>query len=182
MHLASERVYVGIKVNPESTRKERITVQYYQHVAGVPLANSTNATGHSIAVPFSARTIVQIDAPAECTSADVAGCVLTATLEARWGLYVLGFVLPCVIVAALVMLGLMALKALHTRQMLEAAAKRTEEGVALESAQPRDIHAEKLEEAADAPEAAAVPEPAAAEGGAAVITLADEDAAEPTDA
>lgn len=170
VHLASERVYVGIVVNRESTRKERITVKYYQHIAGVPLANSTNATGHEIAVPYGARAVVQIDAPDECSSANVSACVLTATLEPRWGLFVLAVVLPCVLVAALVLLGLMALKALHTRQQLEAAARRTEEGVALESAQPRDIHAEKLEEAA----AASDNVPAATEDGAAVISLATE--------
>lgn len=172
-------MYVGIVVSPDSTRMERITVKHYQHVAGVPLANSTNATGHSIAVPYGAHALVQIDAPAECTTADVAACMLTATLEPRWGLFALTVALPCALGAALVLLGLMALKALHTRQQLAAAAKQTEEGVALESAQPRDIHAEKLEEAAGdaAADAATAPE-----GGAAVISLADEDPAEPVNA
>jgi len=147
-YMRIKRVYFGLIAS--STRKAVGTVMYYRHLAVVPEINCTNFTGGLARFPVNSPSVMEIRAPDECTGENSVECVVDFTLNPHWLLFLLIVVLPVVIVCVGVVIGLMALKALHTRQMVAYMRKKAnEEGVALEQGKSKDIHAEKLKEGED---------------------------------
>jgi len=147
-YLYSQRVYLGLILSPGNEKKVlQSELMFYRHIAEVSLENCTNFTNGVASLPFNSLSLLQVNAPAECTSESVAECVLEVTLHARWVVFFLVVVLPVIIVGVGVIIGLMALKAWHTQQMIAIMRKKAkEEGIALEEGKSKDIHAEKLKE------------------------------------
>ena len=120
---------------------------FYRHIAEVPLENCTNFTGGVATFPFNSLSLLQVNAPEECTSESVAECILEVTLHARWGLFFGIVVFPTILVGFGITIGLMAMKAWHTQQTIAYMRKKAkEEGIALEEGKSKDIHEEKVKE------------------------------------
>jgi len=148
-YIATQRVTLGIKVSKENEGTlDVIRGNFYHSVAKANLGNCTNFTGKSVDLEFKVRQLLQIDAPEECTNGENDHCLLSVVIEPRWGLYFGVVVLPVVVVSVLFVIGMMAVKAFHVRQMIAQMRKKaTEEGVALEEGKSKDIHQERLDEA-----------------------------------
>jgi len=148
--LYSQRVYFGAMVKPDSKLITRASIRYYRHLLKVPPANCTNFTAGTAEFAFSHLSLLEISAPSACTDNSTSECVLTVILRPRWVLYLLVVVLPILIACVGLVIGLMAIKALHVKEKLEYMRKKaSEEGIALEEGKSKDIHAEKLEEGAE---------------------------------
>ena len=159
-----QRVYFGLMVSPSSDRTELIDLTYYSHTSMVPQENSTLHTGTSASLPYMDDVVLQITAPAACSSANVTACVLEVVIAPRWSIYFGVVVAPAVLLCVVIVLGLMALKALQMHQDEEEAAKKASgEGVALDTT-TKDIHEQKLAEAAQDKES----------GSSAVLTAAED--------
>ena len=163
-YVCFQRVYFGLMVSPSSDRTELIDLTYYSHTSMVPQENSTLHTGASASLPYMDDVVLQITAPAACSSANVTACVLEVVIAPRWSIYFGVVVAPAVLLCVVIVLGLMALKALQMHQDEEEAAKKASgEGVALDTT-TKDIHEQKLAEAAQDKES----------GSSAVLTAAED--------
>jgi len=146
-YLYSQRVYIGLKESSGNDKVLRSEMMYYRHIAEVPLENCTNFTNGVATLPFNSLSLIQVNAPEECSSDSVTECIVEVTLRPRWTLFFCIVVLPTIVVGTGVTIGLMALKAWHTQQTIAYMRKKAkEEGVALEEGKSKDIHEEKVKE------------------------------------
>jgi len=145
-YVATQRIGVGIKVN-ENNKIVPVKGKIFTSIARVNLANSTNFTGNA-EFELSARQLLQLDAPDNCTSDSSYSCRVVVRLEPRYHLFFGIVVVPLCLAGTLLVIGLMAIKAFHVRQVIASMRKKaTEEGVALEEGKSKDIHQERMDEA-----------------------------------
>jgi len=145
---ATRKIYLGIKVTSGSSSIDVLRGTYYHSVAKVNIQNSTNFTSGEVEFVLNERAILQIDAPAECTSDSSEYCTMSVVIEPRWALFFGVVVIPVIVVVTGFVIGMMAIKALHVRQTIAMMRKKAkEEGIALEEGKSKDIHQERLDEA-----------------------------------
>jgi len=148
-YYATQRLYVGIKVTPGSNAGTKLQGYFYHHIARVNVTNCTHFESSPVSLDNNARQLLQIDVPEECTSETSHYCTLSVVIEPRWGLFFGIVVIPACAVGCGFVIGMMAIKAFHVRQMIAIMRKKaSEEGVALEEGKSKDIHQERLDEAA----------------------------------
>jgi len=148
--LYGQRVYFGVMVSPDSPVCGSTSLSFKCSLTKVSLVNSTSFSGDSATFPFNSLSVLQINAPSVCTSNSTNGCTVQVWLNARWVLFALVVVLPVIVISVGLVIGLMALKALHVRQMIAYMRKKAdEEGIALEEGKSKDIHAEKLDDGSE---------------------------------
>jgi len=147
--LYAKRVYLGMMVSPESQKMTTATINFYRHITQINAANSTKFVTGTAEFPVPNMSVLQVTAPALCTNNDTTECLMTVVLQPRWLVFLLLVVIPVILVSVGLVVGLIALKALHVKQMVAYMRKKAnEEGVSLEEGKSKDIHTEKLDEGA----------------------------------
>jgi len=146
--LFSRRVYFGLIETPGKTGIYSASIMFYRHILEVPTVNSTAYVDGDAEFPFNSLSLLEVHAPDDCSDNSTSECELFVELHGRWALYLGIVVLPVIIISVGLVVGLMAIKAFHVKQMVALMRKKAshEEGVALEEGKSKDIHTEKLEE------------------------------------
>jgi len=150
-YVYGKRVYLGLMASRDTTRKSRVdAMTFSRYIKMVPQVNCSNYTNGKASFPVGSLSLLQVNAPDACTDENIKECIVEIWLQPRWIIYIILVVIPTILVAIGLVIGLIALRALQVREMIAYMRKKAaEEGVALEEGKSKDIHAEKMEENAD---------------------------------